>query len=396
MTATLDIIENTSISLDKDGYRVERIAIVEGVTGATNSEKIYNAINDVQLPNLGDAHPDIASITLNDIQGRVIDNQTVEVTLSYYSDHGAATGSANATVRASSGTTEEETNTDIYSNRLHFYTNFNTASGFTFDSGVFTAEVQQPRLVIDFEYTSTTFPYDEIKQYMGKVNSIPWNGYPAKTILCTAINANEEGDNYRVSFSFAHKKETWQFYAALKSNNMTLPGSDHATKPDALVDLYAAAKFFDVYESVDFTPLSFDLGIQYAEISGSAVTWPRLYESDIVTGGKQLVITLYGGETWVASGATFDAQRQNIIDGLVSNKSEAAGWNAELALTRIVTVANVVRTSDTVVTITFAADAAYQITETENISVTIPATALVTSSTDMETITPSFPIAGAP
>lgn len=38
-------------------------------------------------------------------------------------------------------------------------------------------------------------------------------------------------------------------------------------------------------------------------------------EADIVTGGKTIILTLTD-DTWVAAGATFDAQRQAIIDGL--------------------------------------------------------------------------------
>ena len=38
-------------------------------------------------------------------------------------------------------------------------------------------------------------------------------------------------------------------------------------------------------------------------------------EVDIRDGGKTVILTL-SDDTWVAAGATFDAQRQNIIDGI--------------------------------------------------------------------------------
>jgi hypothetical protein len=50
-------------------------------------------------------------------------------------------------------------------------------------------------------------------------------------------------------------------------------------------------------------------------------------ETEIRTGGSTLVLTLTG-DTWVAAGAAFDAERQNIIDGLDSAQAEAAGWDA--------------------------------------------------------------------
>jgi hypothetical protein len=109
-----------------------------------------------------------------------------------------------------------------------------------------------------------------------------------------------------------------------------------------------------------------------AVLTGTAV--PTITEADVVAGGKTIVITLTG-DTWVASGATFDGQRQNIINGLDSAQSEANGWDAVVKATQ--GVSGVVRTSDTVVTITLDAFATYDITATETITCTVPATALI-------------------
>ena len=94
---------------------------------------------------------------------------------------------------------------------------------------------------------------------------------------------------------------------------------------------------------------------------------------DVVNGGKQIILTLTG-DTWVAAGATFNAQRQAIINGIDSAQAEATGWDAEVKAKEAVTA--VVRTSSTVVTITFSAEAAYAITAAETITVTVPAAAL--------------------
>ena len=50
-------------------------------------------------------------------------------------------------------------------------------------------------------------------------------------------------------------------------------------------------------------------------------------EEEIVAGGETLAITLTN-DTWVAAGGTFDAERQNIIDGLDSAQAEGTGWDA--------------------------------------------------------------------
>ena len=96
-------------------------------------------------------------------------------------------------------------------------------------------------------------------------------------------------------------------------------------------------------------------------------------EANIVSGGRTIILTLTG-DTWVTAGATFDGQRQNIINGLTSAQSELLGWNNVVKAAQ--GVGGVVRTSNTVVTITLDAQATYNITANETITVTIPATAL--------------------
>jgi len=70
----------------------------------------------------------------------------------------------------------------------------------------------------------------------------------------------------------------------------------------------------------------------------------------------------------------FADARSAIVSGIDSAQSEGTGWDARRST--IIPVANVVRTSDTVCTITFAADASYDITAQETVTVTIPAAAL--------------------
>ena len=109
-----------------------------------------------------------------------------------------------------------------------------------------------------------------------------------------------------------------------------------------------------------------------AALTGTAVG--GITEADIVTGGKTIIITLTG-DTWVAAGAGFNAIRQDIINGFDSAQAEAGGWDAVVKATE--GVAAIVRTSDTVVTWTLSAFATYDITATETITGTIPASAVV-------------------
>jgi len=116
-----------------------------------------------------------------------------------------------------------------------------------------------------------------------------------------------------------------------------------------------------------------DHGQAVDSIVVSGTVTESISEADIVAGGKTIILTVIG-DYWVASGATFDAQRQNIIDGIDSAQAEATGWDAIVKATE--SVSSVVRTSDSVVTITLSAFASYDITATETITVTVPTTAL--------------------
>ena len=121
-------------------------------------------------------------------------------------------------------------------------------------------------------------------------------------------------------------------------------------------------------------------------VTGTAI--PTQTEADIVSGGKTIILTL-NGDAFVASGATFDAERQGIIDGLNSAQTETTGWNNEVRDLEV--VSSVVRDSDTQVTITLTASAAYDITAAETITATIPASALVTGTSPI-IATPTFEV----
>jgi hypothetical protein len=102
-------------------------------------------------------------------------------------------------------------------------------------------------------------------------------------------------------------------------------------------------------------------------------------ESNIVAGGKTIVLTLTNS-TWVDSGAVFNAIRDDIIAGMDSAQSEAVGWDAVYKANPAgVYDTDVVRTNDTVVTVTMSALATYSITADETITVTVPTAALVTT-----------------
>ena len=133
----------------------------------------------------------------------------------------------------------------------------------------------------------------------------------------------------------------------------------------------------------DFTGKAVEVS---AALSGTVAD--DVTEGEIVAGGETLIITLTGG-TWAAAGTGpvgSTADTQAIIDGMTGDGAEATGWNAEVRDKEVTTA--VVRTSDTVVTITLSAAASYDITADETITVTVPAQAI--SGASPVVATPAF------
>ena len=115
-------------------------------------------------------------------------------------------------------------------------------------------------------------------------------------------------------------------------------------------------------------------------------------ETDIRTGSSQIILTLTD-DTWVLDDGTFAAQRAAIISGLVSAQAEANGWNNVVQAG--IPLGNVVRTSNTVVTITLPALAGYDISAQETVTVTVPAGALAQSSIAIAAV-PTFDVTVLP
>ena len=253
MAAKIDIKRSSRIKLTREGYRAERIAMVSGVSGSAESV-LYNAINDAALPDIGDAHPDVSDITLNDISCEPVGGGRYQIKMSYYKDAGSTTTSSAAQSRMSSGLAVEETHTDINGKRMK--TAFVTAYGLSLFRQSFTGEVERPRITIEFEYTAAGYPTADINKYLGKINSTAWNGYAVETILCSGINVDQAGTEYRVTYSFAYRPETWAF---IGRTSQPPPLNVHPIDPDSKLDLATGTIPFDVYRQVDFSPLGFTL-----------------------------------------------------------------------------------------------------------------------------------------
>lgn len=118
-------------------------------------------------------------------------------------------------------------------------------------------------------------------------------------------------------------------------------------------------------------------------LTGTATA--SITESDIVTGGKTVVLTLTG-DTFVTGTTSEDG----IAAGSDSDAAEANGWDA-VVKTNLDNTDVVLSGGNTIATITLPAFATYDISALENITWTIPAASLTTSTSPI-VATPTFSI----
>lgn len=126
-----------------------------------------------------------------------------------------------------------------------------------------------------------------------------------------------------------------------------------------------------------------------AAITGTATA--SITESDVVTGGKTIIITLTG-DTFKAAGTGpigSTADSNALLAGIDSAQAEATGWDAEVKANLSTT--DLVRTSGTVATVTLPASASYDITAQETITVTVP-TAVLNTGASAIVATPTFTV----
>lgn len=134
---------------------------------------------------------------------------------------------------------------------------------------------------------------------------------------------------------------------------------------------------------ISYAPIAFARTLLSAALTGTATA--SITESDIVTGGKTVIITLTG-DTFVTGVSSEDG----IAAGSDSDKTGANKWDA-LIKTDLDNTDVVLSGGNTIATITLPAYASYDTDEQETITWTIPAASLTTSGSDV-VASPTFTV----
>jgi|GEM_PF-2059076 len=110
-----------------------------------------------------------------------------------------------------------------------------------------------------------------------------------------------------------------------------------------------------------------------AAISGTVTSAPLPTEADIIAGGRTIIITLTN-DTWATDVASNTSKRTALLNALTS-ASESKEWKKVVTALKASPIA-LLRTSDTVVTITLPTCSDYNIAADQVVSLTIPRTVL--------------------
>ncbi len=208
-------------------------------------------------------------------------------------------------------------------------------------------------------------------------------GVPLTRLAVDATNSTASNGWLTTAVSWAIAPSTPYWLALQMDAHSGSSGVDAAASGGAGSDLFAATALADPYaggtvaDADGMYAIYALVAVISAAVTGTATA--SISETDVVAGGKTIIITLTN-DTWKVAGTGpigTTAETQAIIDGITSAQAEAAGWNA--VVKPGIETADVVRTSATVCTITLDAEATYNITATETITVTVPAAAVASA-----------------
>jgi hypothetical protein len=249
-----DLLKGQTLSFTENGYSSKRDYLIDAV-GGTPEAKLYNATITAGVPQYGDAHPILPDVIVTSVSAKPLDSgEQVIVTVNYsvpdideaaLVEEDGETGVS--TVSISTGLVTEQTWRDINGELMYVQWSGQGVSKNSYKRG----ETQKPQLQVSFDRNESSPPKAAVTSYLGKVNSVPWSGFGAKTWLCTQINATEDKTKgvFKVTYGFSYKPETWRFEAFI---NLTSEEIEEARIDPDNENGYA---IYDVYESADFNSL---------------------------------------------------------------------------------------------------------------------------------------------
>jgi len=243
-----DILKGTGGSKDIHGWRtIKRIVIVDGLGEASDPGgwvAIMDEAFDAAGISVGDAHPDISTIYLQDAEVEALDKHQVKLTLTYARlDFRFISGFEDGAVEVGASVIARETNKD--KNGTEMFLSYSYPKGYQrsphdtplteaseADVQGHMATVMWPQVVWTVNQVETISKADlktKAKTYVGKVNSGVWDGCAAGTVLCMRIQgrSTDGGVHFNVQYEYEYRAETWDHIALyIRDNGKPPPETD--------------------------------------------------------------------------------------------------------------------------------------------------------------------------
>ena len=220
------------------GWQSTRVFDVTGLSGNAAAQ-LYRAAIRNAVPQIGETHPSVPGIVVTRRQATPLGADGVRVTCTYGQPSGDTPGQP-AEVSLSADVIQDDTITDVNGDTIQ--TNYATAS-ISAVQRVHRVDFERPSTTVAFRRLLSGVPKNQARDFVGKVNSREWSGFPAKTWLCRSISSSQDApDRHRVTYEFTYKADTWQAEVSTDVDGL-IPVDAEIGNGILRVDIYGGADF---------------------------------------------------------------------------------------------------------------------------------------------------------
>lgn len=242
-----DLVKGQATSTLADGKKVTRVFMVTGIQG-NPVDIIPAALTAGSIPQVGDAHPSIGTITCDSVTANPVDAAEVQVSANYSTLREGQTGvdeEAQVQISFSSSVQSVETNEffDGTNKKLMvleytFPPDEDPEGTATPKKVVPTASREQAILVATLSRLESEPPLNKAVQFVEHTNKRTFLGTGARTWLCTSITgvSSDGGETYQVTYTFEFREETWDVKLAWADQETGAIPDDVDTQAEAFKD----------------------------------------------------------------------------------------------------------------------------------------------------------------
>ena len=221
-----DLIDG-EVRYSAQGNSVRRLFQVSELSGAA-SNRLAQAARASGIPQVGQAHPSVPGIVVQDVRASATSDPTVatvDVSYGVPSTTTSAIGGRGIEISIVADLYTEETIIDVNGNRIETtYFGTSASGGGSFSTSVtrqaHRIEVQRPTFSVQFSRLESAPPLDLARFYSGRVNNGAFLNEPADRWLCNVESSQESDRVHRVRYTFTLNTIGWQAQITHSTNGI--------------------------------------------------------------------------------------------------------------------------------------------------------------------------------